>query len=262
MTTIGIDHLIAALQAWPPEAIWPLMTIACFGGQLILLRLFGAMGLAAFVVVGILAANLQVLKVVPFASIGPVAEGTIVFAATFLATDILAEHYGRRVATRVVWLGFASYLLFTGLMVLALGYRPLAPADAGPELAWALGNHEALAKLFTPAPALFVAGMTAYLVSQLLDITLFFRIRAWTRARLPWARNTLSTAVSALVDNTVFSTLAFVVLAETPVPIDALVFTFILGTYWQRLALAVLDTPFFYLSWRSRPAADRAMAAA
>jgi uncharacterized integral membrane protein (TIGR00697 family) len=262
MQTIGLEPLIAALQAWPPEAIWPLMALACFGGQLILLRLFGAMGLAACVVVGILAANLQVLKVVPFGSIGPVAEGTIVFASTFLATDILAEHYGRRVATRVIWLGFASYLLFTVLMVLALGFRPLTPETVPEGYDWALPMHGHLAALFTPAPALFVAGMTSYLVSQFLDITLFFRIRGWTRARMPWARNILSTAVSGLVDNTVFSTLAFVVLAAEPVPLDALIFSYILGTYWQRLALALLDTPFFYLSWRARPAADRAVAAA
>lgn len=262
MQTIGLESLITALQAWPPEAIWPLMALACFGGQLILLRLFGPTGLAAYVVVAILAANLQVLKVVPFASIGPVAEGTIVFASTFLATDILAEHYGRQAATRTVWLGFASYLLFTLLMILALGYRPLDAANLPEGYDWAAPMHGHLAALFTPAPALFVAGMTAYLVSQLLDITIFLKIRRWTRERAPWARNTISTAISALVDNTVFSTLAFVVLAEQPVPWRALVFSYILGTYWQRLALAVIDTPFFYLSWRARPPAERAMARA
>jgi hypothetical protein len=262
MQTAGIEALLAALQAWPPEAIWPLMILACFGGQLVLLRLFGPMGLAAYVVVGILAANMQVLKVVPFASIGPVAEGTIVFASTFLATDILAEHYGRRVAARVVWLGFASYLLFTLLMILALGFRPLTPATMPEGYDWALPMHAHLSALFTPAPALFVAGMTSYLVSQFLDITIFFRIRRFTAERAPWLRNIASTAISGLVDNTVFSTLAFVVLAAEPVPLRALVFTFILGTYWQRLALALIDTPFFYLSWRARPTADRAMAPA
>lgn len=262
MQTAGIQALIAILQSWPPEAIWPLMAIACFGGQLLMLRLFGPMGLSAYVVLAILAANLQVLKVVPFGSIGPVAEGTIVFASTFLATDILAEHYGRAAAARTVWLGFVSYLLFTLLMVLALGYRPLEAATAPAGYDWALPMHGHLAALFTPAPALFVAGMTAYLVSQFLDITIFFRVRRWTREKAPWARNILSTVVSALVDNTVFSVLAFRFLAEQPVPWDALVFSFILGTFWQRVVLALLDTPFFYLSWRARPPAERAMARA
>lgn len=262
MQTIGLETLITGLQALPPEAIWPLMTLACFGGQLAMLRLFGPTGLACYLVVAILAANLQVLKVVPFGSIGPVAEGTIVFASTFLATDILAEHYGRQAAMRTVWLGFASYLLFTLLMLLALGYRPLDAATAPAGYDWALPMHGHLAALFTPAPALFVAGMIAYLISQTLDITLFLRIRRWTRERAAWARNILSTALSALVDNAVFSTLAFVVLAEQPIPLRALVFTYILGTWWQRLALALVDTPFFYLSWRARPPAERAMAAA
>ena len=42
-----------------------------------------------------------------------------------------------------------------------------------------------------------------------------------------------------------------------PVPWDALIFTYILGTYLLRLALAFLESPFMYLARRCLPPEDR-----
>jgi hypothetical protein len=50
--------------------------------------------------------------------------------------------------------------------------------------------------------------------------------------------------------------LAFKLLAPVPVPWDALIFTYILGTYLLRLALACLESPFMYLARRCLPPAD------
>ncbi len=254
MLPLSPSALVSALNALPPDAVWVMMVIAAFGSVLGMLAAFGRAGVTVFVAVAVLAANLQVLKVVPFVLLpGPVAEGTVVFAATFLATDILTEHYGAAAAREAVWLGFAAHLLMTVLMLLALGYRPLDAEAAGEGLAWALPFHDHLAALFTPAPALFAAGMTSYLASQLLDIRLFLAIRAVTGARALWLRNTASTAASALIDNTLFSTLAFVVFADTPVGWGELWRTYILGTWLVRVGLAVLDTPAMYLAGRLLP---------
>ena len=54
--------------------------------------------------------------------------------------------------------------------------------------------------------------------------------------------------VSALIDNAVFSVLAWVVFAPEPIGWKALVFTYILGTYALRVVVAALDTPFVYLA--------------
>jgi hypothetical protein len=249
MIPLSPATLVSALNALPPDAVWAMMVLAAFGGVLAMLAAFGRAGLFVFVAVAVIAANLQVLKVVPFLVLpGPVAEGTVVFAATYLATDILAEHYGARAARKAVWLGFAAHLMMTVLMILALGYRPLGTEEAGEGLAWALPFHAHLSALFTPAPALFVAGMTSYLASQLIDIRLFTAIGAATGGRALWLRNTASTALSALLDSALFSSLAFVVFAEHPVPWDVLLRTYILGTWLVRVGLAVLDTPAMYLA--------------
>ena len=242
---------ISYLNGLQPEFVWLLLLVGCFVAILILLRVFGALGLYAYVVVAIIGANIQVLKQVQFAAYAdPVALGTILFTSTFLCTDILAEHYGAPAARRAVWLGFATLLLFNLIMILTLGFAPLTAEQAGEGLAWALPTHGQMLDLFTPAPALFAAGMVAYLISQHHDIWLFQFVSRWTRGRHLWFRNNLSTWISAFIDNTIFSVLAWVVFAPEPIGWQPLIFTFILGTYLVRVVVAVLDTPFVYLARR------------
>lgn len=249
MLSLSPQALIETLHAWPPELVLALELLLCFGAILALLRLFGAAGLYAYIAVAVVGANVQVVKAVQFGIYeAPVALGTVLFASTYLCTDILAEHYGRQAAQRGVMIGFAVYLFWTVLMVLSMGYAPLTPEQAGAEMAWALPVQGALETLFMPVPAFFVAGMTAYLVSQTHDVWAYELLRRMTGGRALWLRNNASTMVSSLIDNTVFSVLAWVVLAPQPVGWEALIFTYILGTYLLRVVIALLDTPVIYLS--------------
>lgn len=255
---------VDAMNALPAEASWLVLLLLCFGSVLLLLRFFGAGGLYAYIAIAVIGANLQVLKQVQFGVFDhPVALGTVLFASTFLATDILAEHYGRRAALTGVFIGFAGFLFWTLLMLVTLGFPPLTPEQAGEGLAWALPMHEAMALLFTPAPIFFVAGMSAYLISQVNDVWLFGRIRQATGGRHLWLRNNASTLVSAFIDTVVFSVLAWIVLAPEPLPVGTVATTFILGTYGLRVAVALLDTPFLYLArWAVRGRAAGAPATA
>ncbi len=243
------NALIAFLNDLPPEVVWVLMLLACFSAILIMLRAFGEIGLYVYVAVAVIGANIQVLKAVQFSVYAdPVALGTILFTSTFLCTDILMEHFGRQAARRAVWVGFGALLFFNVAMILNLGFAPLTPQQAGEAMAWALPMQGHMLALFAPAPALFAAGMIAYFVSQFHDIWLFQLISRITKRRHLWLRNNASTWVSALIDNTVFSVLAWVVFAADPIGWQPLIFTFILGTYLLRLLIAVLDTPFVYLA--------------
>jgi hypothetical protein len=91
----------------------------------------------------------------------------------------------------------------------------------------------------------------------------FQKIRKLTGRGQLWARACGSTAVSALVDNTVFSTLAWYVFprllgqTEQAVDVYTLVFTYILGTYWIRLAMAMLEAPAIYAARYFLPVEDR-----
>ena len=251
-----MTDLIAGLAVLPPEALWVLLLIGCFSAILIFYRLFGPTGLYVYSAVAIIGANVQVLKPVQFAVFAdPVALGTVLFASTYLCTDILAERHGAAAARRAVAIGFSAYLAWTLLMVLTLGFRPLTPAEAGEGLAWALAVQPALETIFQPAPALFAAGMIAYLASQYHDVWIYGVIRRLTRGRQLWLRNTGSTAISALIDTVIFSVLAWVVFAAQPIGWETLIVTYILGTYVLRLLVAALDTPFMYLARGVHPPA-------
>lgn len=254
MLSLSPEALVAALNATSPELLSAALVLLCFSTILAMLRLFGAAGLYAYIAVGVIGANVQVLKSVQFAlSAEPVALGTILFASTYLATDVLAEHYGPAEAKRAVLLGFAAYLFWTVLMILTLGFTPLTPEQAGEGLAWTLPVQGALATLFLPSTAIFAASVVAYLISQFSDIAIYQFVRRLTRERALWLRNNASTMISALIDNTTFSVLAWVVFAPEPMAWRPLVFTYILGTYLLRVFLSVFDTPFIYLSRYALP---------
>jgi hypothetical protein len=247
------EQLVTALNALPTTSVWLMMVLAAYGGCVLMGRLFGAAGLYAFIVLAVIGANVQVLKAVMFSfHADPVAIGTELFTATYLASDILNELYGRKAARKGVWIGFCSYLLFVVFMLLALGYAPLTAEQAGESMAWNLPYHDHLKALFLPAPAIFLAGMAAFLTSQLLDVKVYSWIRGKTGDKALWLRNNGSTMLSALVDNTVFSVLAWVVLAPADQRVDthALIYTYILGTYLLRVVLSLIDTPFMYLACR------------
>jgi uncharacterized integral membrane protein (TIGR00697 family) len=87
-----------------------------------------------------------------------------------------------------------------------------------------------------------VASLVAYLIGQLLDISIFFLVRRLTGERLLWLRSTGSTVVSQAVDSLVVS---FVFLSGSRS------MGFILRTarngYLVKLALAIGLTPVIYL---------------
>src|SRR5260221_1597081 len=257
-----LSTLVAGMNGLPPEAMLVIEMAICFSLIPLMLRLFGPAGMFVYIAIGIVGANIQVLKAVKFAVFSdPAALGTVVFASSYLCTDILTEYYGRAAARRGILLGFAAMLLMTTMMLLAIGYRPMTPAEAGDAMAWALPNHDHIMALFLPAPTLLAASMTSYLISQFNDVMVFQKIRRLTGTRHMWLRAAGSTAVSALVDNTIFNSLAWVVfpwlLGETPLSISALIFTYIIGTYWIRLAMAVIEAPYIYVAGWFLPPEDR-----
>ena len=241
--------LVSFLQRWSPEFLLVVEFGICMGALLGMLAFFGERGLYAYIAVAVVAANVQVLKLASFSFYDhPVALGTVVFSTTYLATDILNEHFGAQAARHGVLIGLSAFLLWTILMLLTLGYPVPEPSD--PSLSWALEIQQHLMVVFLPSTRFFLAGICAYLISQLVDIWLFDLLRRKTHHSFLWLRNNVSTMISGLIDNTVFSVLAWVVLTSEKVGWEPLIFTYILGTYGIRVIVAACDTPVMYLSRR------------
>ncbi len=232
------------LQSLPNELLLFGMYLFGVASLLFLHRLLGKTGIYVYMTLGVIIGNIQVLKSMSISGFSqPVAMGTIVFMTTFLATDILAEFYGKKTAQKAIWCGFAGIVFMTGMMVLTLGMSPLYNSSQN---AFFNEAHYAMQTLFLTTPALFVASLTSYLISQYTDVRLFLLVRKVTEGHLLWLRSFISTAVSSLLDNILFSVLAWKILAPLDIDTSTLIFTYILGTYVLRLFVTVLNAPVMY----------------
>ena len=219
--------------------VWIIMLLFCFSSILIFLKLFSFAGLYVYSALAVIIGNIQVLKTVDFFySPEPVALGTVLFASTFLCTDILSEHFGKDKAQKNVLIGFVSFLFITIVMLITIGFNPSAND-------WA---QDSLVNIFTPMSRFFIASMIAYLTSQYFDVWIYSNIKNLTMNRFLWLRNNLSTILSSLVDNTVFSILAWIILNPNPETFYNVIMIYIFGTYILRIFIALIDTPFMYLS--------------
>ena len=126
----------------------------------------------------------------------------------------------------------------TLLMIITIGFKP-SSSD------WV---QDSLSNVFTPMTRFFMASMIAYLISQYFDVWIYNYLKQITSKKYLWFRNNLSTVLSSLVDNTVFSIFAWILLNPEPIDLYNVIMIYILGTYILRIVIALLDTPFIYLA--------------
>jgi len=237
MDTSLVEPLISSLQSFSAEGLSLILLLLCCGAIIVLLRFYGIHGLYIYNAVAIIAGNIQVLKLSYFPFWGEsLALGTIVFATTYLVSDILTEIYGQRVAQDGVWLCFGAQILLTLMMLLALSYVPAAEDTA----------HGAMAILFTPSLRLFVSSLIAFAASQFFDIWVFQRIRELTHNRRLWLRMVFSVLLAGLLDNIIFSFLAWYLLNPEPLGITDIWNRYVFGTYMARILVASVSVPTIY----------------
>lgn len=244
--TLDPHQLIMFLQGLSAETITLIQVLACAGAIVFFGRFFGLAGLYAYCALAIVMANLQVLKATQYSFyVAPVALGTVVFSSIFLCHDIITELVGVRAARRCLCLSFLALLTFAVFMMVTLGF-PLPPGHASYEQ---VQGH--MAALFTPIPALFLASIVAYGISQLNDIWLFNRIHVATGEKWLWVRTLVSTVFSSLLDSAIFSFLAWRLFAPSPMDWETLIFTYIFGTFLLRTLVAGLNVPIMYVAKRT-----------
>lgn len=159
--------------------------------------------------------------------------GMIPFPLTFLLTDIVNEFYGTEGARRITYVGLGVAIFVFAVINLAIAL-PTSPESPMP--------GEQFKSVFGWSTRLYIASLTAYLIGQLLDISIFFLLRRVTGHRFLWLRSTGSTIVSQAVDSLVVS---FVFLSGSK-SLDYILRTARNG-YLVKLVLAVGLTPVIYL---------------
>ena len=159
--------------------------------------------------------------------------GMIPFPLTFILTDIVNEFYGTEGARRITFVGLGMAVFVFTVINIALAL-PVSPESPMPQ--------ELFARAFGWSSRLYVASLTAYMVGQLIDISIFQIFLRVTGHRFLWLRATGSTVFSQAIDSIVVN---FVLLSGT----KPLSFVFIAARngYLVKLVLAVGLTPLIYL---------------
>lgn len=212
--------------------------VLIYGTVLVAYRIFGKLGLYAMTVIATLLANIEVLMLVEGFGIEQTL-GNVMFASTYLITDILSENEGKKCASRAVWIGvFTSIvmLIFTQYWLL---YTP-APSD------W-VGEH--ISAIFATTPRMLLASFLAYVISQRFDVWLYHRLwdfttkRYGSNIRFLWLRNNCATLISQILNTLIFTLVAFAGWYGTKSLISIM-----LSSYIVFIATSLLDTPIVYLA--------------
>jgi hypothetical protein len=135
-------------------------------------------------------------------SLGPLAveAGIFAFLLLVVVSSAVAELHGRETANRLVVIGFVPLLasLLLTLLVLAVPASEEMPADH-------LGAFETM---MMATPRIWLGGIVAYGISQILNVTIFSRLKR-EGGRLLWFRAGVASILSQIVDTLLFITIAF-----------------------------------------------------
>lgn len=231
------------MKHMPNELIFIITVLIYLGSVLGLYKLFGKNGLYAFAVFGTLLGNIAVCKNVDIFGVATTA-GNVLYASTFLVTDILSEKYGRKDATKAVAYSFSIMILWMLGTQLILWFTPNANDYI----------NESLKMVFGLVPRITVASLMGFVCSQNIDVFLYHFIwkRTGSGKSKLWLRNNGSTLTSQLIDTVIFTFTAF----WGVYPNDVFV-SILLTTYLFKAAVALMDTPFMYIARRITPISER-----
>jgi len=137
--------------------------------------------------------------------------GTLLWPIVFIFTDVVNEYFGQR-AVRMISI-VAVVLILYGFFF-AYAAIGLVPAGwwVGAAQAQGVPDYQvAFAAVFGQGMWIIAGSVTAFLVGQIIDVSIFHRIRKATGERHVWLRATGSTAVSQLIDSFIVLYIAFVI---------------------------------------------------
>lgn len=170
--------------------------------------------------------------------IGPfiMSLGILPWPIVFITTDIINEHFGKEGVKKLSYItaGLIAYCI----IILFIGTK--IPAFITKETV----NDEQYYAVFGQGMFIMVASIIAFLVSQLIDVSVFWFLRNKTGKKMIWLRSTGSTLISQLIDSFIVSGIAFWLTGKIT---TSQYLNMSLTGYTFKLMLAILLTPLIYL---------------
>lgn len=165
----------------------------------------------------------------------PMSVGILPWPVVFITTDLINEYFGEKGVRRLSYItaGLIAYCFFVLLIALQLpAVKEMGVQDG------------AFTSVFGQGMWIIVGSITAFLVSQLIDVTLFHFVKRKTGQKMIWLRSTGSTVISQFFDSFIVLGIAFYATGQMDTK------TYIasgLTGYSVKLVIAILLTPLIYL---------------
>lgn len=214
--------------------------LVIFGAALLAYKYFGRAGLYCVTAIATVLANIEVLVLIKAFGLSQTL-GNVLFAVTFLVTDILSECEGRQYANKAVWLGIFSTLFF---LVISQSWMLYVPAEGD----WAIPP---ITQIFSNTPRMILASLSVYAISQMFDVWLYHKWwkltekKSGDKRKYLWLRNNGSTLISQLINTVLFTVIAFVGTYDFKT-----IMSIIGSSYLIYAVTALVDTPVVYIARR------------
>ncbi len=227
----------------PNELLLVISLLVIYSSVVIFYKLFGKTGLYCWTVLATVAANIEVTMVVDAFGMEQTL-GNILFASTFLATDILSENEGRKSANKAVYIGIATSFMFIVISQSWMLYTPNSSDFAFPSIK----------AVFANTPRLMISSIVVFAVVQLFDVFAYHFV--WDKttrlckdsSRFLWLRNNVATMLSQLINSILYTFAAFWGVYSFDTLMNIIFSSMVLF-----VVTSIADTPAVYIARKIKP---------
>jgi queuosine precursor transporter len=171
--------------------------------------------------------------------------GVLLWPLEFVITDIVNEYYGPKAVRRI---SYTAVVLITYAFIMFYAAMSIPPADfwiTSKETEGIANMQDAFGGIFGQGMWIIAGSLIAFLVSQIVDVTVFHKIKKRTGQKWVWLRATGSTLVSQLVDSFIVLFIAFKIGNGWS---WKLVLAICLVNYLYKFTMAIILTPLIYFA--------------
>lgn len=162
--------------------------------------------------------------------------GILPWPIVFITTDLINEYFGEKGVRKLSTITASLIAYCFVVLYIALNI----PAVKGDHLV----TDSQFTAVFGQSMWIIVGSITAFLVSQLIDVTIFHYVKKRTGDKMIWLRSTGSTVISQLFDSFIVLGIAFWMTGKMTT--EVFIKSAFTG-YFVKLVLAIVLTPLIYL---------------
>jgi uncharacterized integral membrane protein (TIGR00697 family) len=212
----------------------------------LLAELIGVKIFSAEAILGLPGAQIPVLS--DFKLDFNLTAGAVIWPVVFISTDIINEYFGKE-GVKKISIITVLMILFMFLVIVVISALPPAQFWLDVNSKNAAGQpfdiNYAFNSIFRQSSGIIIGSVTAFLISQFLDASVFQWLRKISGSKKIWLRATGSTLVSQLIDSIVVLFVAFYLFGNWEIE-QVMAVAFI--NYIYKFTVAIVLTPLLYIA--------------